>query len=137
MLRGLPQIPDLNLMERLLLRKDFLAAARSPSRAVKACVVQMRARDDAAVARVGFTVTKKLGNAVTRNRIRRRLKEAVRTGLAGEFQPGRDYVIIGRAATGTRDFDALVSDIRSALDILHGQTHRSPAADITKGQERP
>ena len=134
MLRGLPQIPDLNLMERLLLRKDFLAAARSPSRAVKACVVQMRVRDDAAVARVGFTVTKKLGNAVTRNRI---LKEAVRTGLAGEFQPGRDYVIIGRAATGTRDFDALVSDIRSALDILHGQTHRSPAADITKGQERP
>ena len=137
MLRGLPHIPDLNLMERLLLRKDFLAAARSPSRAVKACVVQMRVREDQAAARVGFTVTKKLGNAVTRNRIRRRLKEAVRTGLAGEFQPGRDYVIIGRVATEGRCFAALVSDIRSALDTLHTQTRSRAAADITKGQDAP
>lgn len=122
-------------MERLLLRKDFLAAARAPSRAVKGCVVQMRVRDDTSPARVGFTVTKKLGNAVKRNRIRRRLKEAVRTALAPDFQPGHDYVIIGRAATPGRDFAALVSDIRSALDALHAQTRRSPAADITKGQD--
>jgi ribonuclease P protein component len=136
MLRGLPLIPDLNPMERLLLRKDFLAAARSPSRAVKACVVQMRVRADDKPARVGFTVTKKLGNAIKRNRIRRRLKEAVRTALHDDFRPGRDYVIIGRAATEGRDFAALVSDIRSALDTLHAHT-RSSAADIAKGQERP
>jgi ribonuclease P protein component len=135
--RGHPLIPDLTLMERLLLRKDFLAAARSPSRAVKACVVQMRVREDQAAARVGFTVTKKLGNAVKRNRIRRRLKEAVRTGVYNEFRPGHDYVIIGRAATEQRCFAALVSDIRSALDTLHTQTRSRAAADITKGQEKP
>lgn len=134
MLRGLPQIPDLNPMERLLLRKDFLAAARASSRAVKGAVVQMRLRDDENAPRVGFTVTKKLGNAVKRNRIRRRLKEAARTALTRDFQPGRDYVIIGRAGTEARDFTALVSDIRNALDALHSQTRRSPAADISKGQ---
>ncbi len=124
-------------MERLLLRKDFLAAARSPSRAVKACVVQMRHRDDQGGARVGFTVTKKLGNAVTRNRIRRRLKEAARTAFEGAFQPGHDYVIIGRAATQGCKFATLVSDMRQALDSLHSQTRPNTAREITKGVERP
>ena len=49
-----------------------------------------------AAARVGFTVTKKVGNAVVRNRVRRRLKEAVRVLAAGDMQPGNDYVIVGR-----------------------------------------
>jgi ribonuclease P protein component len=79
----------------------------------------VRRRDDQGPARIGFTVTKKLGNAVIRNRIRRRLREAVRVALAAEFRPGHDYVIIGRAQSGARDFGALVEDIRSALKALH------------------
>lgn len=106
-------------MDRLLRRQDFLAAARGLSRSKTGCVVQMCARPDAGPARVGFTVTKKLGNAVARNRIRRRLKEAVRTGLAGCFRPGHDYVLIGRLGTGSREFSALITDISSALDQLH------------------
>ena len=107
-------------MERLLRRRDFLAAARGPSRAKTGAVVQMRLREDDGPARIGFTVTKKLGNAVTRNRIRRRLKEAVRTGLAGRFRHGHDYVLIGRLGTQARDFSTLIKDIGSALDQLHG-----------------
>lgn len=106
-------------MDRLLRRQDFLAAARAPSRAKPGAVVQSRRRDDQGPARIGFTVTKKLGNAVIRNRIRRRLREAVRVALAAEFRPGHDYVIIGRAQSGARDFGALVEDIRSALKALH------------------
>ena len=106
-------------MERLLRRRDFLAAARGLSRAKTGAVVQIRYRADEAPARIGFTVTKKLGNAVTRNHIRRRLKEAVRTGLEGQFKAGHDYVLIGRIGTQARKFSTLIQDIRSALDQLH------------------
>ena len=60
----------------------------------------------ASAARVGFTVTKKVGNAVVRNRIRRRLKEAVRVHAAGDMQPGNDYVIVGREEVLTAPFAA-------------------------------
>jgi ribonuclease P protein component len=53
-------------------------------------------RGDGAPARAGFTVTKKAGNAVARNRIRRRLKEALRIHAAGDMTAGKDYVIVGR-----------------------------------------
>lgn len=67
-----------------------------------------------AVPRFGFTVTKKTGGAVERNRIRRRLKEAVR--LAGKSaNPGVDYVLIGRRAALDRDFNALLADLASAF----------------------
>ena len=61
-------------MQRLTRRQDFLAAARAASQAMPGMVVQMRARGDDAAPRVGFTCTRKLGNAVTRNRIKRRLR---------------------------------------------------------------
>ena len=70
-------------MQRLKLRRDFLAAARGKSCALPGVVVQMRARDDQNAARVGFTVTKKLGNAVTRNRIKRRSASRRQPSLAG------------------------------------------------------
>ena len=57
--------------------------------------------------RFGFTATKKLGNAVTRNRIRRRLKEAVRLVAPGAARAGCDYVLIAREAAATRPFAAL------------------------------
>ena len=63
-------------------------------------------RGDGGAARVGFTVTKKVGNAVVRNRIRRRLKEAVRVHAADDMQPGNDYVIVGREEVLTAPFAA-------------------------------
>ena len=107
-------------MERLLLRQDFLAAARGRSRAAHGAVVQIRRREDDKPPRVGFTVTRKLGGAVKRNRIRRRLKEAVRIGATGCFRAGHDYVIVGRSATAGRPFAKLIGDIVAAVDYLHG-----------------
>ena len=68
-------------------------------------------RDDGEPARVGFTVTKKVGNAVVRNRVRRRLKEAVRVHAAADMAPGHDYVIVGREDVLTARFVALADEI--------------------------
>ena len=78
-------------------------------------VLQMMPRNDDDPARLGFTVTKKIGNAVIRNRTRRRLKEAARLVLAGQPVRGVDLVLIGREGTAKRDFGALQDDLRRAL----------------------
>jgi ribonuclease P protein component len=78
-------------------------------------VLQALSREDQGPARLGFTVTKKIGNAVIRNRTRRRLKEAARLVLAESPIEGVDLVLIGREATRRRDFCALQRDLRRAL----------------------
>ncbi len=107
-------------MERILQRRDFLAAAKGTTLPSGGVLVQMRDRKDGKPPRVGFTCTKKLGNAVTRNRIRRRLREAARLSMPDAAQPGHDYVLIGRASAENRAFEALKKDIISALTKLHG-----------------
>jgi ribonuclease P protein component len=106
-------------IDRIVKRQDFLAAAKASSFAAKGVVVQMRDRKDKGPARTGFTVTKKLGDAVTRNRIKRRLREAARLTLPGLAEPGHDYVLIGRAQGLERPFSSLQNDIRTALKRLH------------------
>jgi ribonuclease P protein component len=76
-------------------------------------------RGDDAPPRVGFTCTKKLGNAVMRNRIRRRIKEAARLTLPQLAKASYDYVLIGRSAAETRGFEDLRKDIISAVTKLH------------------
>lgn len=65
--------------------------------------------------RVGFTVSRKVGNAVKRNRARRRLRAAVDAVMPEHGRPGHDYVVIGRGSTLTRDFEDLKSDLRVAI----------------------
>jgi ribonuclease P protein component len=77
--------------------------------------LQALPRGDADIARLGFTVTKKVGNAVIRNRTRRRLKEAARLLLREEPVFGVDLVLIGRDTTRGRAFPALIEDLRRAL----------------------
>ena len=67
--------------------------------------------------RIGFTVTRKIGNAVVRNRIRRRLREAARLAESSA-QPGTDYVVVARRAALTLQFDRLVTDLRAGFDTL-------------------
>lgn len=110
-------------MERLKRRQDFVAAARAQYAAMPGMVVQMRARGDDQPARVGFTATKKLGNAVLRNRVKRRLRELARLRLETSAMPGHDYVLIGRAPTAGRAFPELEKDLTSALKRLHRSAH--------------
>jgi ribonuclease P protein component len=88
--------------------------------------------------RFGFTATKKLGNAVTRNRIRRRLKEAVRLVAPGAARKGCDYVLIAREAAATRPFAALESDLATAFAALHAPAGEQPqpARKDTRGGTR-
>ena len=73
---------------------------------------------DDGIIRVGFTASKKVGDAVTRNRARRRLREAVRQVMPAHATPGRDFVVIARANTVRRSYSDLITDLESALQKL-------------------
>lgn len=86
-------------------------------------VVQARNRLDVGGPRLGFTCSKKIGNAVTRNRSKRRMREAAKIVLADRAQSGFDYVLIGRMTTATRNFADLQKDLAQALQRLHASPH--------------
>jgi len=102
-------------------RADFLRAARARRQGTASMMVQARARrDDDTDIRVGFTCSKKVGNAVARNRAKRRLREVARMMLPKHGHAGWDYVLIGRKeATAERPFELLKSDLATALKKLH------------------
>jgi len=106
-------------MERLRRRADFLAAASGIKVPVAAFVLQTRKRRDEGPARLGFTVSKKVGNAVERNRVRRRLREIVRRSAASRLRAGHDYVLIGRRAALNLSFDRMTQDFEGALRRVH------------------
>jgi len=112
--------PRLDILRK---RADFLAAARARRHGTRTMTVQGRDRRDGdATIRVGFTCSKKVGNAVARNRAKRRLRAVAREVVATRGQPGWDYVLIGRAEeTGQRPFDELRRDLAFALDRLRGR----------------
>jgi ribonuclease P protein component len=101
---------------RLKQRAEFLRVAAQGRKApTHGVVLQALPRDNTELVRVGFTVTKKVGNAVIRNRTRRRLKEAARLLLQDRPVSGFDLVLIGRNHTRGRPFLELQDDIRRAL----------------------
>lgn len=105
-------------VDRIRRRADFLAAARGRKASGTAFVLQVRSRADGWPPRIGFTVTKKIGNAVERNRVRRRLREMVRkSGVAA--QAGHDYVVIGRRAALAVPFTQMLEDFARAMRTVH------------------
>ncbi len=92
----------------------MLQAARSPA----ADETAARLNRAEARLRVGITVSRKVGNAVARNRARRRLRAVARETLPGQAMPGHDYVLIGRKGTLSRPYDALRGDLEGALAKL-------------------
>lgn len=110
-------------LETLKSRSEFLAIRGGIRASVPICLIEARKRKDDGAAgagpRFGFTVTKKLGNAVRRNRIRRRLKAAV-AELGAEFaRDGFDYVIVARSAAFDRPFADMCADLQRAFNLLH------------------
>ena len=103
-------------MERLKKRRDFLAAAKGRRAPRRAFVLETRRREDDGPPRFGFTVSKRTAKkAVERNRIRRRLKEAVRLTAPGRARSGHDYVLVGRPAALTENFAAIEAALAGAL----------------------
>jgi ribonuclease P protein component len=106
-------------MERLRQRADFLAAAAGSKVTAPAFLLQARKRTDDGPVRFGFTVSKKVGNAVERNRVRRRLREVVRLFAGKRTRTGHDYVLVGRRAALKLPFDRMVQDFDGALRRIH------------------
>jgi len=105
-------------MERLKKRADFQAATTGTKVPTPAFVLQARNRGDNGPVRVGFTVSRKVGTAVERNRVRRRLKEIVRLSALSNFCAGHDYVVIGRRAALSLPFVKITEDFTRALARL-------------------
>ena len=116
-------------MERLKHRTDFLAAATGVKVPAAAFVLQARRRDDEAPPRFGFTVSKKVGNAVERNRVRRRLRDIVRRSTSERIVKGHDYVLIGRRAALQVPFERLMAEFDCALRRAHGKRRAGPAGE--------
>ena len=105
-------------------RADFLRAASARRQGTPGFLLQARCREAAepaeAPVRVGFTCSKKLGNAVIRNRAKRRLRALAREVMPGAARAGWDYVMVGRPETTVqRDFALMVGDLRQALLRVH------------------
>ena len=108
---------SLSVVERLKRRSDFRAAANGVRTSGGAFVLQARSRGDQGAVRIGFTVSKQVGDAVERNRVRRRLREIVRVSAAGAGRlcPGHDYVLIGRRTALAAPFGEMVKELDAAL----------------------
>jgi ribonuclease P protein component len=112
-------------LEGLARRTEFLKAAQARRQGTAGFLLQARRRGEAeadpALVRVGFTASKKIGNAVLRNRAKRRLRAVAREVLPAAARPGWDYVLVARPqATVARPYADLVADLRRALAGVHG-----------------
>ncbi len=116
---------------RLKRRAEFLRVAAARRKwAAPGLVLQAlagAAKDGTAAFRVGFTVSRKVGNAVARNRARRRLRAAAELIMPHQAAAGYDYVLIGRQETLVRPFESLLKDLRVALKKVGALREAQPA----------
>lgn len=111
-------MPDTETTTPLILtqRRDFVAASKVGLKGVaSSLIVQIVRRGDGLAPRYGITASKKIGNAVIRNRAKRRLREVVRLILSEQAELGADYVLIARHNTVSVDWAQLTADFTKAL----------------------
>ena len=106
-------------MQRLRQRTDFLAVATGAKVPAAGFILQALDRREDGPVRVGFTVSRKVGSATERNRVRRRLREVVRLSPPERMRPGYDYVLIGRRTALSLPFGRLIEDFDQALRRAH------------------
>jgi ribonuclease P protein component len=108
-------------IERLKNRSDFLRTAKGKMVHKKAFVLQARARSDSSTnIRIGFTCTKKVGNAVLRNLAKRRLREVAQNIFPNNGVDGWDYVLVGKKDfTAKLNFEMMTKDLTQALQQIH------------------
>lgn len=109
-------------VETLKKRVDFLRLRRGVRASTPAFLVQSLPNDLGSL-RVGFTVTKKMGNAVIRNRMKRRLRAVAAELLAHHGQAGTDYVFLARPRALTRPYGRMLDDLRAALVDPDNSSH--------------
>jgi ribonuclease P protein component len=108
-----------NSLETLSKRSDFVAASKAEKYVGKSIIVQARPNSLQTI-RVGYTASKRVGNAVARNRAKRRMRAAVAETLAFYGTPGTDYVLIGRAQTTCNTkFEELKNELICAFENLN------------------
>lgn len=102
-------------------RAEFLRVRGGPRWSTPAFVLEARARADTETPepRIGYTVSKKVGGAVVRNRVRRRLRALVASLAPERLRPGFDYVLIARPGAELRSYQDLAADLGQALDRVH------------------
>lgn len=112
---------------RLKRRAEFQRVARGNRWQGEAFALQAARRGESGdgAARIGFTVTRKTGGAVERNRMRRRLKEALRLAEKLDAKPDHDYVLIARRGALSRPFDLLRADLNRAFAAIHAKRPRA------------
>ena len=106
-------------------RAGFLAARSNGKKALSRGLVIQAIQNETSQWRIGLTATKKIGNAVTRNRARRRMRALARSYLAPLAQPGIDYVLIARHDTVTADWQDMGKGLQKAIRYLHRSIGRS------------
>ncbi len=100
-------------------RRDFLQARNQGQKALARGLVIQAIRCDTDIWRVGLTASKKIGNAVNRNRAKRRMRALARQHLASVARPGVDYVLIARKDTTSCEWQELVAGLTKAIRYLH------------------
>lgn len=127
-----PEIPA--SLRTLLKRSEFLRAARG-SRAGRTWFSLRGIESESELPGLGITVTKKVGNAPERNRVKRRLRAAARS-CANRFQPRHDYVLIGRREALGAPFATLVADLSTLLGRIHETRGRRTTEPAGSGNAR-
>ncbi len=131
-------------LDRIKKRRDFIAARKGARIHKEAFVLQLVPQmastpdlsNSKSAASFGYTVTRKVGNAVVRNRVRRRLREAVRLIAPQTALPGRKFVVIGKRAALDLSFERLKNDLIYCLDRIGSQRPKSRKSSLPPSKER-